>query len=131
MVIVDASVWIDFLTGRRNPESLWVHRELSNERLAITDLILCEVLRGIRDDAIFSQTRLRLTSLTTFHAVGAKIALASAVNYRKLRALGVTVRKTVDCLTATFCIEHGHSLLHRDRDFDPFEEHLGLKVIHP
>ncbi len=62
---------------------------------------------------------------------GVEIAVAAAENYRILRTKGITVRKTIDCLIATFCIREGHELLHRDRDFDPFEMHLGLQVIHP
>ena len=131
MLIVDTSVWIHLLGGVSNPESGWLVRNIKDSRLALTDLILCETLQGIRHDEIFHQTQRELAKFQILNSGGDTIALASARNYRTLRKQGITVRKTVDCLIATFCIEGGHSLLHRDRDFDVFEKHLGLKVIHP
>ena len=131
MVIVDTTVWIDYLGGITNPETIWLDREMSQQRLGLTDLILCEILQGIRDDAAFRQVHSRLLSFEIFETGGVELAVASARNYRKLRSLGLTVRKTVDCLIATFCLEAGHLLLHRDHDFDPFEKHLGLRVVHP
>ena len=131
MVIVDSTVWIDFLAARENPESLWVRREFSHQRIGLTDLILCEVLQGLRDEAASLRIQQQLASLPILETGGLQLAVASAGNYRRLRAKGHTVRKTIDCLIATFCIENGHSLIHRDRDFDPFEAHLGLHVIHP
>jgi predicted nucleic acid-binding protein len=131
MIIADSTVWIDFFAGRPNPESLWLRRELSDKPIGLTDLILCEVLQGVRDDEAFRRTYLRLTSLPIPNCGGVEIAIAAAENYRILRAKGITARKTIDCLIATFCIRGGHDLLHRDRDFDPFETHLGLRVIHP
>lgn len=131
MVIVDSSVWIDFIAGRPNPQSLWVHRKLPNPDIGLTDLILCEVLQGFREDWKFERIVARLKLLPILDSGGADMAIASARNYRHLRAKGITVRKTIDCLIATFCIEQGHALLHRDRDLDPFEAHLGLRVIHP
>ena len=106
-------------------------RELSLQEVGLTDLSLCEVLQGVRHDADFRRTHLRLTNLPILNCGGEELAVASSQNYRLLRARGFTVRKTIDCVIATFCIEHGHVLLHRDRDFDPFEVHLGLRVIHP
>jgi predicted nucleic acid-binding protein len=131
VVIADSTIWIDFFAGRGTPEALWLKRELSLQEVGLTDLSFCEVLQGVRHDADFRRTHLRLTSLPILNCCGEELAVASAQNYRMLRARGFTVRKTIDCLIATFCIEHGHALLHRDRDFDPFEAHLGLKVIHP
>jgi hypothetical protein len=130
MVIVDSTVWIDFLAGRSNPESLWVKRELQNRAIGLTDLILCEVLQGVRDDRTLAVVQQRLALLPILSVGGVDIAASAARNYRYLRAKGITVRKTIDCLIATFCIENGHALLHRDRDFDAFELHLSLKVIH-
>jgi hypothetical protein len=131
VVVADSTIWIDFFTGRATLEALWLKRELSLQEVGLTDLSLCEVLQGVRHDADFRRTHLRLTNLPILNCGGEELAVASAQNYRLLRARGFTVRKTIDCLIATFCIEHGHSLLHRDRDFDPFETHLGLRVIHP
>lgn len=129
MVIVDTTVWIDYLRGTQNPETDWLNREIDRQRLSLTDLILCEVLQGIRDDRSFIQVHRALRRFEIFQTGGAELALATARNFRRLRVQGHTVRKTIDCLIATFCIERGHSLLHRDRDFDPFKQLLGLSVV--
>lgn len=131
MVVVDTTVWIDYLGGVTNPHSMWLDRELGNKPLALTDLIYCEVLQGIRSDATFLNVRRNLERLPIFQTSGVRLALAAAENYRYLRTHGLTIRKTIDSLIATFCLESGHELLHRDRDFDAFESHLGLRVIHP
>ncbi len=131
MVIVDTTVWVDYLRGARNPETDWLEVELEKQRLALTDLILCQVLQGIRDDVSFSRVRRELGKFEVFETGGVELAVAAARNFRKLRQQGHTVRKTIDCLIATFCLPEGHSLLHRDRDFDPFEQILGLRVIRP
>ena len=131
MVLIDTTVWIDYLAGTLNSQTLWLDHELGNQPLAITDLIYCEILQGIRGDALFTHIRRDLEKLTIFDTGGKDLALAAARNYRLLRRRGVTVRKTIDCLIATFCLRHAHSLLHRDRDYDPFEQLIGLSVIHP
>jgi predicted nucleic acid-binding protein len=131
MVIVDTTVWIDYLGGTTNGHTLWLDQELNRQRLGMTDLILCEILQGIREEAAFAHVRQDLSRFQIFHTGGIDLAVAAAQNYRVLRQRGCTVRKTIDCLIATFCMEEGYSLLHRDRDFDPFEKHLGLQVIHP
>jgi predicted nucleic acid-binding protein len=131
MVIVDTTVWIDYLGGVANQQTSWLDHELGRQRLGLTDLILCEVLQGIRNDAAFTQVRRDLLKFQLFDTGGTDLAVASAQNYRSLRRAGYTVRKTIDCLIATFCLEAGHELLHRDHDFDPFEQHLGLRVVHP
>lgn len=131
MVIVDTTVWIDYLNGTASAQATWLDRETERQRLGLTDLILCEVLQGIRDDAAFAQVHRTLENFEIFETGGASMAVAAAQNYRRLRQMGFTVRKTIDCLIATFCLEAGHTLLHRDRDFDPFEQHLGLSVVHP
>jgi predicted nucleic acid-binding protein len=130
-VIVDTTVWIDYFHGEQNPETQWFDAELSRQRMGLTDLILCEVLQGIRDERAFARVRRELRKFELFASVGEDVAVAAAVNFRTLRRRGRTVRKTVDCLIATFCITNRHSLLHRDRDFDHFEQLLGLSVIHP
>jgi predicted nucleic acid-binding protein len=131
MVIVDTTVWIDYLRGAENPHILWLEQELTRQRLGLTDLILCEVLQGIRDQASFAQVRDHLLKFHLFETGGKDLAIAAAENYRTLRQRGHTVRKTIDCLIATFCLEAGHELLHRDRDFDIFEKVLGLQVVRP
>ena len=131
MVIVDTTVWVDYLRGAQNPETDWLNVELDHRRLGLTDLILCEVLQGIRDDVSFSRVQRELRKFEVFETGGVELAVATARNFRKLRQRGHTVRKTIDCLIATFCLREGHSLLHRDRDFDPFELVLGLSVIRP
>jgi predicted nucleic acid-binding protein len=131
LVIVDSTVWIDFLRGAKNPETRWLEGELQRQRFALTDLILCEVLQGIKGENTVAQVQADLLQFHIFETGGVDVAIASARNYRKLRKAGFTVRKTIDCLIATFCLQHGHSLLHRDRDFDPFEILLGLSVVHP
>lgn len=131
MVIVDTTVWIDYLGGISNQQTLWLDKELGRQRVGLTDLILCEVLQGIRSDAVFAEVRRDLLKFRLFDTGGIDVAVAASQNYRSLRLRGYTVRKTIDCLIATFCLEAGHELLHRDHDFDPFEEHLGLRVVHP
>jgi predicted nucleic acid-binding protein len=101
------------------------------ERLALTDLILCEVLQGVRDERMAKDVERRLLKLEVFDTGGVDVARVAARNYRALRSRGYSVPKTIDCLIATFCIREEHSLLHRDRDFDPFEAVLALSVIHP
>lgn len=130
MVIVDTTVWIDYLRGIRNAETLWVHREMPLQRLGLTDMILCEVLQGIREPREFQQIRDQLLTFEIYPTGGAEDAIAAAENYRTLRQRGYPVRKTIDCWIATFCLLTGNQLLHRDRDFDPFEKVLGLQVVH-
>jgi predicted nucleic acid-binding protein len=129
VVIVDTTVWIDYLRGTENPETRWLDRELQRQRLGLTDLILCEVLQGIRDQGAFVRTRADLLKFQVFETGGSGLAIAAAQNYRELRQRGYTVHKTIDCLIATFCLEARHELLHRDRDFDCFEKVMGLRVV--
>ena len=131
MIIVDTTVWVDYLRGIRNPETGWLDRELGREEIGLTDLILCELLQGVQSEKDFGHARMVLSEFALFSTGGEELAIAAARNYRKIREEGITVRKTIDCLIATFCMAKGYALLHRDRDFDAFEEILGLAVIHP
>lgn len=131
MTIVDTTVWIDYLRGTPNAHTDWLDRELTQQRLGLTDWILCEILQGITADSVFTRVYRDLCCFEIFDTGGEQVALAAARNYRTLRSHGQTVRKTIDCLIATFCLMQGHSLLHRDHDFDAFEKYLGLRVIHP
>jgi len=130
MVIVDTTVWIDYVGGILNAETEWLDREMPLQRLGLTDMILCEVLQGIRGAREFQQMRDQLLTFDVFQTGGAENAIATAANYRTLRQRGYTVRKTIDCWIATFCLLTGNQLLHRDRDFDACEKVLGLQVVH-
>jgi hypothetical protein len=129
VVIVDTTVWIDYLRGTTTPQTDWLHAELPVQRLGLTDLILCEVLQGVPDDRRARHVQQELSKLETFAMGGVNLAIRASRNYRTLRRRGYTVRKTIDCLIATFCLLNGHSLLHSDHDFDPFERELGLSVV--
>lgn len=131
MVIVDTTVWVDYFHGMDNAETNWLNTELDRQRLGLTDIILCEVLQGVRDDVVALDVERQLRHLEVFNSGGVTLACDAARNYRALRSHGYTVRKTIDCLIATFCLRERHSLLHRDRDFDPFEKFLALSVLHP
>ena len=131
MVIIDTTVWVDYFRGLRNAETDWLNVEAGRQRLGLTDLILCEVLQGVRGDLSFARTQRELLGFEVFEMGGVDLAIAAARNFRTLRQRGKTVRKTIDCLIATFCLSNGHSLLHRDRDYVPFEQTLGLSVVHP
>jgi len=130
MVIIDTTVWIDYLRSIENPETRWLDRELRRQRLGLTDLILCEVLQGIRQQSSFSRVQAGLLKFRVFQTGGSSLAIAAALNYRHLRERGYTVRKTIDCLIATFCLQAQHQLLHRNHDFDLFEKVLGLQIVH-
>jgi predicted nucleic acid-binding protein len=130
MVIVDTTVWIDYLGGIPNAETEWLDREMALQRIGLTDMILCEVLQGIRDTGEFLRIRDQLLMFEVFPTGGSEYAIAAAAHYRTLREHGFIVRKTIDCWIATFCLLTGNQLLHRDRDFDPFEKVLRLAVVH-
>ncbi len=128
MVVVDSSVWIDFFSGAQRPgvgvlQQLLQHGEV---RIVVPDLVLFEVLRGFRHERDHRQARALMESLSIEGTGGARLALAAADHYRSLRRAGVTVRSAIDVFIASFCIEHGYSLLHNDRDFDAFVELRGM-----
>ena len=129
MVIVDSSVWVDYLNGVSNEQTDWLELALGKVHVALTSLILCEVLQGIRHDRRFSETLEQLLKFPVFEGFPTELAIVSAQHFRTLRKRGRTVRKTADCIIAAFCIEGGHHLLHKDRDFDAFATHLGLQVV--
>jgi predicted nucleic acid-binding protein len=129
LILVDSSVWIDYFQGKITTQTETLDSLLGFEPLAIGDLILTEVLQGVHHDRDFQDARQMLTSLRVVELGGQEIAIQAARNFRALRRLGVTVRKTIDTVIATRCIESGYDLLHSDRDFDPFAKHLGLRVV--
>jgi predicted nucleic acid-binding protein len=129
VILVDSSVWIDYFRGSQTPQCERLDALLGTEPLAIGDLILVEVLQGFTSDKVFNQAKRLLTSLAMSDLGGQDIAIQAAKNFRALRALGITVRKTIDTVIATRCIKSGFILLHADRDFEPFVTHLGLRSV--
>ena len=130
MWIVDSSVWIDYFNGESTSQTDLLDAALGQREIGLGDIILAEVLQGFRRQQDFETARDALLRFPVFTIGGIEIALRSAQNFRYLRQQGITVRKTVDCMIATFVIGNDFSLLHSDRDFDPFEEHLNLDVVH-
>ena len=126
MILVDSSVWIDYFRGVSSAETEALETLLGNEVLAVGDIILTEVLQGFTNDRDFKDALRLMSTLHQIDIVGEALAVQAATNFRHLRSLGITVRKTIDTLIATRCIENGLPLLYSDRDFDPFVEHLGL-----
>jgi hypothetical protein len=129
VILVDSSVWVDYLRGTPTPQADRLDALLGTVPLAVGDLILTEVLQGCGTDEEFHEVRRMLLSLTVVPLGGQDVAIEAARNYRRLRALGLTVRKTIDTVIATRCIVDKLELLHSDRDFDPFEQHLGLRCV--
>lgn len=127
MILVDSSVWIDYFTGVSTPAADKLHSLLEVDLVAIGDLMLVEVLQGFGVDKDFRQVKELLLSLTVLNLLDTEIALQSAANFRRLRKKGITVRKTIDAIIATYCIENRLPLLHSDKDFQPFHKHLKLK----
>jgi predicted nucleic acid-binding protein len=126
MMLVDSSVWIAHLRGLRTPATAKLEAAAGREPILVGDLILLEVLQGARDEAHAARIERGLRRFDVVPLLDADLAPRAARNYRKLRDMGVTIRKTADVIIGTFCIERGCSLLHDDRDFAPMEEHLGL-----
>jgi len=131
MLLVDSTIWVDYFNGVVTPQTDYLHNVLASQPILVGDLILVEVLQGFRQDADFEKARHMLGKFTQANLVSPTLAVQAARNYRSLRQKGVTVRKTIDSLIATYCIENDYDLLHNDSDFDGYEEHLGLRVIHP
>ena len=129
MILVDSSVWIDYFNGIQTWQTDKLDHLLEQEFIIIGDIILAEVLQGFREDKHFTEAKEALTALPLFDICGYKIALKSVENYRLLRRRGITIRKTIDMIIGTFCIENRYTLLHDDKDFDHLEKHLKLKAV--
>jgi len=127
MIMVDSSVWIDYFAGTATAEAEKLDSLLGEEPIATGDLILVELLQGFRTDKDFAKARELLMSLNVLNMLNTTIALKSAANFRLLRKKGVTVRKTIDTIIATYCIENKLPLLYSDKDFQPFHQHLRLQ----
>lgn len=129
MIVVDSTVWIDFFNGVPTEQVRRMRGLLGQQEILVGDLILCEVLQGFRSEPDAAAARRALAAFDFAPMVGRELAARAAQNYRELRRRGITVRKTIDLLIGTFCIERGHRLLHADRDFAPMSQHLGLQVV--
>ena len=129
MVLVDTSVWIDYFGDVVSEKVQKLDGLVGRKRVLTGDLVLAEVLQGVRSDREFRIVRDALLTLDVVELTSPALAVKSASNYRALRRKGLTVRKTIDCLIATWCIEHGVPLLYSDRDYDPFVKHLGLQTL--
>ena len=126
MIVVDSSVWIDFLNGRRVPHVAALHVALGSEEIIVGDLMLCEVLQGLDAERAARQVESLLRRFEIVPMAGDTMAVLAARNFRSLRRRGITVRKTIDLLIGTWCIENRRPLLHNDGDFRPMAQHLGL-----
>lgn len=129
MILVDSSVWIDHLNDAATDPVHRLRSLIPVQPLLVGDLILCEVLQGLRSDTEARRVERALRRFATVSLLDVDLAVRTAANYRALRAKGITIRKTVDVIIGTFCIERGHLLLHDDRDFEPMVSFLGLQVI--
>jgi len=126
-LVVDSSVWIDYFNGRQTAETEVLEQVLGVDDIIMGDLILTEVLQGFRKDSDFHKARELLKAFPVVAMLGPEAAIIAAGNYRRLRQQGVTVRKTIDVMIASYCIEHDLPLLWSDRDFEPMAKHLGLQ----
>jgi predicted nucleic acid-binding protein len=126
VIVVDSSVWIDFLKGRNSRQIQRLHESLGSEDIILGDLMLCEILQGLESEREASEVETLLRNFEIVPMAGEAIAVSAARNYRSLRRRCITIRKTIDLLIGTWCIESGMPLLHNDRDFHPMARHLGL-----
>lgn len=129
MILVDSSVLIDYFSGKENWQVEKLDEILGNEIVVIGDYILVEVLQGFKRDKDFATAKNVLSSFPCLNMLGEEMAHKCANNYRKLRKKGITIRKTIDVIISTFCIENDIPLLHNDKDFFSFEKHLGLQSV--
>ena len=131
MILVDSSVWIDYFNGRKTVRTDWLDTALGSEPLVMGDIILTEVLQGFQSDKEFNTAKKLLLAFPFMEMAGQELAIRSAMNYRFLRKKGVSVRKTIAVMIATFCLHNRISLLHSDKDFLPMEKYLKLKTVVP
>jgi predicted nucleic acid-binding protein len=126
VIVVDSSVWIDFLNGRNAPHVRRLRALLGTDEITVGDLMLCEVLQGLESERAAQEVEALLRRFEIAPMAGDAIATVAARNFRSLRRRGITIRKTIDLLIGTWCIENGRPLLHNDSDFRPMARHLGL-----
>jgi predicted nucleic acid-binding protein len=128
MIVADTSVWIDYFKGIKAPHTDILDQELLHNRIITGDIIIIEFLQGFKNEKDYHQAKDIMNALEYHDFAGKEIAHKAAQNFRKLRKKGITIRKTIDVIIATFCIENDFLLIHNDRDFDSMEQYLGLKV---
>nr|WP_298100951.1 PIN domain nuclease [uncultured Shinella sp.] len=128
MIVVDSSVWIAALRGIDTPQSMQLKTIPKARNILLGDIVLLEILQRAQNDGNAANLQKRLTPFQVVPMLSPEIAIRAAENFRRLRSKGITIRKTADLIIGTYCMEHGHSLLHADRDFDPMAEHLGLRI---
>jgi predicted nucleic acid-binding protein len=129
VIVVDSSVWIAYFRGLDIPCVRALDAIGNTDLILVGDVVLLELLQGARSDADAKRIERLLLRFNVIGMLDPAVAVVAAANYRRLRALGITIRKTADLIIATFCIENDHDLLHNDRDFTPFAEHLGLRTL--
>lgn len=129
MIFVDSTVWIDYFRGVDTIQTERLDTLFGSGRLVVGDLVMTEVLQGVLSDAEFIHIKVLFDTLHIVRLGGYHLCIRAATNYRILRSHGFTIRKTIDSLIATRCISDKFHLLHNDRDFIPFEKHLGLKCV--
>jgi predicted nucleic acid-binding protein len=129
VILVDSSVWIDHLNGVMTDAAVRLRLLIGQQQLLLGDLVLCEVLRGVRSEAQARAVQARLQEFAFVTLADRDLAIKAAANYRSLRGRGITIHSTVDLFIGTFCMERGHALLHSDRDFEPMERFLGLRTV--
>lgn len=129
MILVDSSVWIDYFNGKQTWQTDTLDNYLTVKPIIMGDLIFTEILQGFRSNKDFEKAKFFLSALPFYQMCGYNIAFQSAQNYRKLRKSGITVRKTIDVIIATFCINNDYLLLHDDRDFEPILLNFPLKTV--
>ena len=128
MIVVDSSAWIAYLRGRPCRETTLVQHFMVSNDILVGDLVMVEVLQGAKSERESERISRVFERFSTLTMLSPELAIKAAANYRQLRRRGITIRKTIDLIIGTFCIEHGHALLHADRDFLPMVEHLGLQL---
>lgn len=131
MIFVDSTVIIDYFNGNENWQVNKLDSILGTEVVAIGDFALTEVLQGFKNDSDYKKAKTILKEFPIFNILGEELAIKSADNFRSLRKKGITIRKTIDVIIATFCIENNLELLHNDKDFEPFQKYLNLQSVKP
>ncbi|MBX3043917.1 MAG: PIN domain nuclease [Candidatus Kapabacteria bacterium] len=129
MIMVDSSVWINFFRGVSNETTDKLFNLLRSELVCVADLIVLEVLQGVSSDKEFNEIEFLFRNMLSLNILNMETAIQSAQNFRFLRKRGITIRKLNDCLIATYCIENNLTLLQDDKDFLPFRDFLGLRLL--
>jgi predicted nucleic acid-binding protein len=129
VIVVDSSVWIDFLNGRNAPHVRRLRAVLGTDEIIVGDLMLCEILQGLTSERTARDVEALLRRFEIVPMAGDALAVVAARNFRSLRRLEVTIRRTIDLFIGAWCIENRRPLLHNDSDFHPMARHLGLLEV--